>query len=67
MEEMAKYLKALTFLQVQAMTGKSAFESPEILLVKAGFTYKEIGEMLGKTENAVTLAIRKVRLSKKKG
>jgi len=57
MEEMVKYLKALTFLQVQAMTGKSAFAKPEVLLSKAGFTHKEIGEILGKTTNAVSLTM----------
>ena len=63
---MIKYLKALTYLKVQAMTGKAAFDFPEILLVRAGLTHKEIGEILGKTENAVALTVRRDKLNKGK-
>jgi len=65
MEELVKYLKALTFLQVNAMTGKSAFQKPEVLLVRAGFTHKEVGEFLGKSENAVALVMFSERKRKK--
>lgn len=61
MDEMVKYLKALTFLQLQALTGGAAYRKPEQLLERAGFTHKEIGEMLGKTPNAVTLALRALK------
>lgn len=53
MDELIKYMKALVFLQVQALAGNSAFGKPEMLLHKAGFNNREIGEMLGKNENAV--------------
>jgi len=61
MDEMVKYLKALTFLQLQAITGGAAYRKPEQLLERAGFTHKEIGEMLGKTQNAVTLSLMRAK------
>jgi DNA-directed RNA polymerase specialized sigma24 family protein len=64
MEEI-KYLKALTFLQLQTMTGGAAYSKPELLLEKAGFTQKEIGEMLGKTQQAVAKAISRARAALK--
>ena len=54
MDEMIKYLKALTFLQLQALTGGTAYQKPEQLLERAGFAHREIAEMLGKSPNAVT-------------
>ncbi len=54
MDSIEKYLKALVFLQVQAQTGVSSFGKPEILLFRAGFSPKEIGEILGKSANAVS-------------
>lgn len=64
MEEI-KYLKALTFLQLQAITGGAAYSKPELLLEKAGFTQKEIGEMLGKSQPAVAKAIARARAAMK--
>jgi DNA-directed RNA polymerase specialized sigma24 family protein len=64
MEEI-KYLRALTFLQLQAMTGGSAYSKPELLLEKAGFTQKEIGEMLGKGQPAVAKALARARAALK--
>jgi len=61
MDEMVKYLKALTFLQLQAVTGGAAYRKPEQLLERAGFTHKEIGEMLGKTANAVALSLMRTK------
>ncbi len=49
-----KYLKALVFLQVQAQTGVSSFGKPEVLLSRAGFSVKEVAEILGKSPNAVS-------------
>jgi hypothetical protein len=57
MDEMVKYLKALTFLQLQTVTGGAAFQKPELLLERAGFTHKDIADMLGKSANAVTKTI----------
>ena len=58
---MIKYLKALTFLQLQSVTGGAAYSKPEFLLEKAGFTYKEIAEMLGKSHAAVAKSISRAR------
>ena len=52
MDEMIKYLKALTFLQLQSMSGGSAYSRPEFLLHRAGFKNREIAELLGKKEDA---------------
>ena len=61
MEEMVKYLKALTFLQLQAVTGGAAYRKPELLLERAGFTHKEIADMLGKTHTAVAKTVSRAR------
>jgi DNA-directed RNA polymerase specialized sigma24 family protein len=63
MEEMVKYLKALTSLQLQAVTGGAAYAKPEWLLERAGFTHKEIAQMLGKTQHAVSKSISRAKLS----
>src|SRR4051794_12790062 len=63
MDEMIKYLKALTFLQLQSMTGSSAFSKPELLLNRAGFTQKEIAGLLGKKESAVGMAIQRAKVA----
>lgn len=62
MEELVKYMKALTFLQLQALAGADTFGKPEVLLRRAGFTMKEIADALGKKEDAV-----KKTLSRSKG
>ena len=61
MDEMLKYLKALTFLQLQTLTGGAAYQKPEQLLERAGFAHKEIADMLGKSPNAVTKTITRAR------
>ena len=59
MEEVVKYLRALTFLQVQQMTAGRAFRKPEVLLAKAGLSYPEIAALLGKTQAAVRKAVQR--------
>ncbi len=61
MDEMIKYLKALTFLQLQAMTGGSAYRKPELLLERAGFTHKEIASILGKSHTAVAKTVSRAK------
>lgn len=56
MEELKKYLKALTLLQLQTQLGRG-FVKPEVLLARAGLTHKEIAELLGKSQMAVSKAI----------
>jgi hypothetical protein len=65
MEQMVKYLKALTFLQLQTVTGGSAYRKPEQLLERAGFTHKEIGEILGKTAMAVAKTLSRAKAAAK--
>ena len=61
MDEMVKYLKALTFLQLQTVTGGAAYAKPELLLERAGFNHKEIADMLGKTHQAVSKSISRAK------
>ena len=63
--EETKYLKTLTFLQLQTVTGGAAYPKPELLLEKAGFTQKEIGEMLGKSQAAVAKTLGRARAAMK--
>lgn len=64
MEELVKYMKALTFLQLQVVTGSNVFGKPELLLSKAGFQHKEIADLLGKSQAAVAKAISRGRAAK---
>lgn len=53
-DDLAKYLKANLLLQLRGMVAEDAEqEKPEILLFRAGFTYGEIAELLGKKYDAV--------------
>jgi hypothetical protein len=61
MDEMIRYLKALVFLQLQTVTGGSAYRKPELLLERAGFTHKEIADILGKTHTAVAKTVSRAK------
>jgi hypothetical protein len=65
MEELIKYMKALVYLQVQSIAGTSAFGKPEVLLSKAGFKAREIGDILGKKEAAVAKTLSRAKLNSK--
>ncbi|MGQ0553239.1 MAG: phasin family protein [Planctomycetota bacterium] len=56
-EELIKYMKALTYLQLQTSLGREVVGRPEVLLARAGFSHREIGELLGKTTAAVAKTI----------
>jgi hypothetical protein len=70
-EELAKYLKALVLLQLHSApfapngaSGSGATPTPskpEVLLSRAGFTHREIADLLGKTPTAVAKAISRAR------
>lgn len=73
MEELAKYLKALLLLQLNnaATTGSTSggasqpgAAKAEVLLSRAGFTHREIADMLGKTTTAVAKTISRAKSGK---
>jgi DNA-directed RNA polymerase specialized sigma24 family protein len=69
MEELTKYLKALVLielgrLQESERAGKTGPKA-ELLLADAGFSHKEISEMLGKSAGAVAKAVSRARAAKK--
>ena len=66
MEEVVKYLRALVYLQVQALSD-SAPVKRELLLCRAGFSHKEIGEILGKKPDAVRKVISRAIQAEAKG
>jgi DNA-directed RNA polymerase specialized sigma24 family protein len=66
MDELVKYLRALVYLQAQQLSGEPSVKS-EVLLANAGLSYKEIADMLGKSEPAVAKAVSRSRSSNKKG
>ena len=61
MEETVKYLRALTFLQLQSLTDGTSFSKLEVLLERAGFTIKEIADLLNKSEAAVAKSLQRAR------
>jgi hypothetical protein len=66
-EELVRYLKALVYLQAQQIGSAEAGVKAEVLLARAGFPYKEIAEILGKTEMAVAKTVSRARGPKKGG
>ena len=70
MEELAKYLRALLLLQISTLpedTAKSGRAVPkvDVLLADAGFSQKEISDMLGKSGAAVAKAIYRARAARR--
>lgn len=69
MDELLKYMKALVLFQVAReqelsdRTGRSRLES---VLASAGFSHKEIADMVGKTPAAVAKSISRARAASKK-
>ncbi|GEJ58417.1 sigma-70 family RNA polymerase sigma factor [Anaeromyxobacter diazotrophicus] len=66
MEELVKYAKAILALQLQRPVVPANGEAgtavkPEVLLAGLGFTHKEIGDLLGKSPNAVNMVVKKAR------
>lgn len=59
MEELLKYTKALVGLQVAAIARSDGTPPKvELILNRAGFSHAEVAELLGKTPNAVKMAVR---------
>ena len=66
MEELAKYLRASVLLQIQATLDPAAVAKPEVVLARAGFSHKEIAELLDKNMAAVAKAISRGKAVRKK-
>jgi predicted transcriptional regulator len=56
-EELIKHLKALVLLELQ----RGDIAQPEVLLARAGYTHREIAEMIGKSQMAVSKAISRAK------
>ncbi len=70
MEELIRYMRAvmliqLSSLQAAAARGEVPGIKPELVLSQAGFSAREIGEMLGKSSAAVAKAISRARSSRR--
>jgi hypothetical protein len=65
MDELVKWLKALVFLQIQAVSGGEMAMKPEVLLSKAGLSTKEIAEMLSKNPAAIAKSLERWRKAAK--
>lgn len=61
MEELLKYMKALVALQARALGETQPGLKLELILRSAGLNYREIAEVLGKTEAAVAKTITRSR------
>ena len=66
MEELVKYMKALVYLQAQLISSGEAGVKAEVLLARAGFAYKEIADIMGKSEMAVAKTVSRAKGSKSK-
>ena len=56
---LARSTKALLLLQLQAHLKREQQEKPEITLSRAGFSSREIAELLGKTPAAIAKSIQR--------
>jgi DNA-directed RNA polymerase specialized sigma24 family protein len=61
MDELLKYMKALVALQSRAILETQPGMKLELVLRTAGLNYREIAEILGKTEAAVAKTITRSR------
>jgi DNA-directed RNA polymerase specialized sigma24 family protein len=66
MEELVKYLRASVLLQIQATLDPDEVAKPEVILARAGFSHKEIAELLDKNAAAVAKAISRDRAGRKR-
>ena len=66
MDELVKYMKALVSLQARQLSGEGTSLKVEVVLANAGLSYKEIAEMLGKKETAISKAVSRARGSERK-
>ena len=66
MEELVKYLRALVLFEIQTRTDTDEANKPEIVLYRAGFSNKEIGDLLNKNSASVAKAISRDRAARKR-
>jgi DNA-directed RNA polymerase specialized sigma24 family protein len=59
LKDLARSTKALLLLQLQAQLKREEQEKPEITLFRAGFSSREIAELLGKTPAAIAKSIQR--------
>jgi hypothetical protein len=59
LKELAKSMKALLLVQLQAQIAPDDREKPEVLLSRAGFLAREIAELLRKSPAAVAKSIQR--------
>lgn len=67
MEEQIKYLRALVYLLAHQVDEEKLEVKKDVLLVSAGLSYKEVAEILNKTEAAVQKAFSRARPGGTKG
>jgi hypothetical protein len=59
LKELARSMKALLLVQLQAQLAPDDREKPEVLLSRAGFAAREIAELLRKSPAAVAKSIQR--------
>ena len=59
LKDLVKCGKASVLLQLQAHQPEDARDKPEVVLARAGFIAREIAQMLGKTEAAITKSLQR--------
>jgi hypothetical protein len=65
MDELIKYVRALVYLQAQSMVVEGSTAQADFLLSKAGLSHREIGEILGRTEQAIAKSVSRARAARK--
>lgn len=65
MDEFVKYLKALVYLQAVQLNQENLSVKKELILANAGLSYKEISEIVGKSETGIAKAVSRARIAQK--
>ncbi len=66
MEELVKYLRALVLFEIQTRTDPDEADKPEMVLHRAGFSNKEIGDLLNKNPASIAKAISRDKAARKR-
>lgn len=67
MDELLKYIKALVYLEARRLSREEPGVAADLILARAGFSYKEIGAVLDKNEMAVAKAVNRAKHAKNGG
>lgn len=61
MDELVTLMKAQLAVQLQLLQDEEAREKPEVVLARAGLSYSDIAQILGKKATAISKAVSRAK------